>query len=367
MRGLAWLLVLALLAGCSHRVPPPGTVSPAAVVVPTADGASVQLHRHPAQGPPVLLVHGLGSRAAYWDLMPDRSLASFLRTQGFDVWLLDLRGHGGHQRTASGRHLSVGWTLDDYGRFDLDAAINHIRDTTGHETVSAVGHSLGGMALAVYQAWHGDSALASVVVLGSPMDFHHPDPLVGLARSSLAVGKALPAFPTPAAGRLFQHGRLPFHAEALLFNPDNLDRETQRAVFVQGTGPVSRGEMRHLLQTLRTGRFESMDGSRAYLAHLETLSVPLLVVAGRRDVVAPPDRVRPFFDAAGSPDKRWVLAGRDDGFLSDYGHLDLTLGTHAPAEIYPLVAAWLREHRREPQNRPATANPAASRDSTGPR
>lgn len=362
--GLVGLLVL--LLACPHPTSLHTSDGRVSTVVPTTDGASIALHRHPASGPPVLLVHGLGSRADYWHLTPERSLAAYLQQRGLDVWRLDLRGHGGHQQTSDGRRLRVGWTFDDYGRFDLPAALAHIQRTTGHERVALVGHSLGGMVLAVYQAWHGDGALASAVVVGSPIDFQHPDALMRFARASLVTGQVLPSFPTPVAGWLFRRGRLPFHGQDLLFNPDNLDPETQRAVFVSGTGPVSRGEMKHLRAILQSGRFESRDGTRNYLHDLSSLSVPLLVVAGRRDVVAPPDRVRPFFDAAGSEDKQWVLAGRDAGFSSDYGHLDLTAGIHAPDEIFPLVAAWVTDHRRPDQNVPATAIPAPASESMGP-
>ena len=40
-------------------------------------------------------------------------------------------------------------------------------------------------------------------------------------------------------------------------------------------------------------------------------------------------------------DKTWTLAGRDNGFAADYGHLDLTAGVHAPHEIHPLITDWL--------------------------
>ena len=64
-------------------------------LVETEDGAEAWLHRHPAEGPPVVVVHGLSSNHWCWDLDPERSLATTLGERGFDTWFLDLRGHEG--------------------------------------------------------------------------------------------------------------------------------------------------------------------------------------------------------------------------------------------------------------------------------
>ena len=44
-------------------------------------------------GSPILLVHGFGQNRYAWHL-PARSFANHLATAGFDVYNLDLRGHG---------------------------------------------------------------------------------------------------------------------------------------------------------------------------------------------------------------------------------------------------------------------------------
>ena len=89
------------------------------------------------------------------------------------------------------------------------------------------------------------------------------------------------------------------------------------------------------------GHFRSADGSVDYLDALGELQVPLMVIAGRADNIAPVDRVLPYYLAAGSPQKSFVLAGRATGFSADYGHMDLTIGDHARAEIYPLIRDWI--------------------------
>jgi polyhydroxyalkanoate synthase len=351
MRAVPCLLTL---AACGPKRPavPDHCAAAQTLRVPTADGATVQLHRHPHDGPPVLLVHGLGSRGRFWDLSASQSMAVALNDAGFDAWVVDLRGHGGNREDADGGRLPVGWTLDDYGRYDLPAAIDHVRATTGYERVGYIGHSMGGMVAAAYHAWHGDDALAALIIVGSPVDFSHPDPFHQASVGALRMGAALPTFRTDSvATNLPGRGNLPFDADALLFQRDNLDEDTRELMFEHGTGPVTRGEMLHLAEILHTGRFGSRDQTHDYVAELDTLATPLLVVAGRADGVAPPDRVYPFYAQAGSADKRWVLAGRENGFAADYSHLDLCAGVNAPREIHPILLAFL-EGRWDPPAAP---------------
>ena len=91
--------------------------------VRTEDGATITLHRHVAEGPPALVVHGISSNHNSWDLSEDRSLASYLAEQGIDAWLLDLRGHGAALTNPEGQRQWGGWSMDDYGARDIPAAV----------------------------------------------------------------------------------------------------------------------------------------------------------------------------------------------------------------------------------------------------
>ena len=56
---------------------------------------------------------------------------------------------GSAMETAEGTPQRHGWTVDDYGQHDVDAAIRHIQAETGRSQVAVVGHSMGGMVMAV--------------------------------------------------------------------------------------------------------------------------------------------------------------------------------------------------------------------------
>lgn len=353
---LASLLLLATLAtgalsvgACSRPGPTTAAGAELAVADPfvdtwveTDDGAAVALRRYAAEGPPVVLVHGISSNHRTWDLSADRSLARALQAQGYDAWLLDLRGHGLAMRDGQGRRQRAGWSIDDYGQYDLPAAIDHVRQVTGYTQVGYVGHSMGGMVAAIYAAQHGDDALAALVVVGSPVDFGQPEPLLTAARAGTPLASLSASLATPAMARAaawFDH--TPAFVDELLFNPDNVSPTARRELYRAIVSPLSRGEMQQFRGFLASGRFRSADGSVDYLASLEQLDVPLLVIAGRGDSVAPVDRVAPFHDRAGSAEKSLVVASRANGFRHDYGHLDLAMGDAAAAEIHPHIVGWL--------------------------
>lgn len=337
------MLLPLLLIACLHRGPSPSQCALAErVEVRTEDGAGIVLHHHTGKGPPVLVVHGLSSNHWCWDLEPERSLAVALVDAGYDAWLLDLRGHG-DARTVRPRS-KPGWTVDDYGRYDLKAAIDFVRARTGYAQVGYVGHSMGGMVAAIYQSIYGDDALAAVVVVGSPVDFADPDRLLLLSRRGFAVGSLLPNVHTPAVARaalpLGEHQ--PLHADEILFNPENMTDAAQELMFKYAASPIYKQEQRQFLRILHEGRFVSADGAVDYASELSRLDAPLLVISGRVDRVAPSDRVLAYYNAAGSAEKRYVLAGKANGFSADYGHLDLPLGDQAAAEIYPLIVGWMQ-------------------------
>lgn len=347
-----WAALAALAYGggamMSEAAPQP-TEAPCAAaerhLVKTEDGATIALHRHPGEGPPVLVVHGISSNHRCWDLSPERSVATALVAAGFDPWLLDLRGHGDALTDAEGRRQWGGWTMDDYGLRDVPAAVDYVLERTGAARVGYVGHSLGGMIGAVYasSAPGAQDKLYALIAVGSPLDFSDPDPLVsgalGLARWSL------PVVPTDQLAKVqaAMGGRAtPINAmvDAALLN--DVSPELRPMMYRAITSPMTGGELRQLGAAAQEGGFVDAQGLVDYRGPLAKVTVPTLVIAGRADQIAPVDRVMAFYTAVGAPERRLVIAGRATGFAVDYGHLDLTLGDHAATEIFPLIAEWLR-------------------------
>ncbi len=143
------------------------------VTAETADGAKLILKRKPRpNGPPVLFLHGICSNADMWDLPPIatrtytfRSLADTLYDAGFDVWLLNFRGHGApHMYSAPPPHLDD-WTLDHLALCDVPAAVDVVRRRTQQRPV-VIAASLGAMSLAAYLQGADFAAPPGVGVVG---------------------------------------------------------------------------------------------------------------------------------------------------------------------------------------------------------
>ncbi len=323
--------------------------------VATADGATIALHHHAAVGPPVVLVHGISSNHHFWDLDPEHSLAAWLAERGHDVWLLDLRGHGDAAVHRNGLPQLAGWQVDDYGRYDLAAAVDYVRACTGYDQVGFVGHSMGGMVGAIYAATGGADHLSAMVLVGSPGKFTKNAPLMGLARAGLAAGgfalMSMDSAPFGSMAADFSRGPLKFTIQERLYNPANFEPATLDRMLRTIVSPMSRGEMRHFGRMLEDERFQSWDRSVGYLDALAEVTVPASLIVGMGDRLVAPEWVEAYATAFGGPVETF-RAGIESGLVADYGHLDLGLGERAPVEIFPRIDAWLDRYPPTRDGRP---------------
>lgn len=285
---------------------------------------------------PVLLVHGFGQNRYAWHL-PARSVANHLASAGFDVFNLDLRGHG------RSRHFGARGPrrVDDYIREDLPQAVEEVQAQSGGRPVFLVGHSLGG--LVSYAAAPGlAGAIAGIASIGSPYHF---------ARGSISLQAVSMFFEAMRRARvprvtmgvplrpvsLFMRGirrvadspLYPFplrgwHAGAL--EPHVLDQHLQLAFDRFGVE-----EVRNMFEWASSRRFGGRDFD--YASRFEAMDVPLLVLAGANDDLAPPASVRPGYERSRSRDRTYRVA--------PLGHIDLLVGRDAPSTTWPVLDEWL--------------------------
>jgi polyhydroxyalkanoate synthase len=285
---------------------------------------------------PVLLVHGFGQNRYAWHL-PSRSFANSLASAGYDVFNLDLRGHGRSRHLGARRPRGV----DDYIREDLPSAVEEVSALSGGRQVWLFGHSLGGL-VSYAAAPQLAGAVAGIVSIGSPYHFargslslsaiammvsamsRSPFPMVNAHVPVRAIGAALrkvrrfaetPIYPIPLRG---------WHAGAL--EPHILDEHFRLAFDAAGVG-----ELVEMFRWAAERRFGGEDSN--YVEGFEKLDLPLLVVAGANDDLAPPASVRPAFERSGSRDKTYQSL--------PLGHIDLLVGSDAPLMTWPLVTKWI--------------------------
>ncbi len=113
---------------------------------------------------PLVLVHGLYQNKRMW-CSDSAALAESLLVAGFDVWMLEMRGHG-HSPI---NQLYSRNTMADYARYDLPAVNMFIEEQTG-KPVNWLGCGTGGGALLMALALGAleKQSLGSVLGMGVP-------------------------------------------------------------------------------------------------------------------------------------------------------------------------------------------------------
>ena len=304
------------------------------------------VRRRPTVGagaPRVILVHGLRGTKYNWN-SSKRSFQRSLVEAGYSTVCPELRGSGASRALGSPPPRSILELLE----LDLLPLIE--QEARGSQAgVILIGHSLGGI-LSCLAAAASPEQVAAVVTLGSPLTIGVDQPLIRLgARIWVAVSGAesLRGWAESekmgrrliAARRLKDRLRIPPRVTS--YYPGSMEPELE-AEFEEHNDPEPAfpGLLRDLSR-LSLGR--SPEGMEIE-GELSRVRAPLLSVAADRDQLAPPEAARALFEAVGSEDKSWMVAGEPEVHL---GHTDMILGTEAPRMVWEPVRVWLEVRCRD--------------------
>lgn len=318
--------------------------------VRTADGWRIALRRYRPRGDgprfaePVILCHGLGANHYNLDWDPPLGLAQALAERGRDCFVLSLRSHHGSDRPGLFNDLRWGFSFDDYLHHDVPAAIAHVLEVTGAERVQWVGHSMGGILAYALGGTAWERRLAGgIVAVGSPASFAHQPYLVRLVK----LGRLL-AGRTRIRKRWLSRLLAPFTGwfdppfSELVIAPKSIEGPVIRRLQAHVFEDISAGVMAQFADWVVNDCIRSLDRKVDYQASMRALRVPILLVGGSKDMMAPPGCMRAAAEQIRCEDKTLLLFGKAYGSRVEYGHGDLILGTEAPNEIYPAIDAWLR-------------------------
>lgn len=288
---------------------------------------------------PVILVHGFGQNRYAWH-MPARSFANFLADRGFDVFNVELRGHGRSAELGSARSRGV----DDYIRGDLPVVIERVLQLSGFAKTFLVGHSLGGLCSAAAAAVRPEQ-VAGTVTIGSPHALGRGHLVLGtslrvLGRTVGMVGLMRGSqvrIPVNLIGKAVYATRFAFDSR---FAPipvrgwkPGAFEAGELAVYLRSFDSESVSTLDDLITLAVTGELCSRSDGSSYTRLIERSELPLLALCGAADLLANPGAVKPLFERSRARDKQYVKV--------DAGHGDLLVGKQAPEEIWPLVANWL--------------------------
>jgi polyhydroxyalkanoate synthase len=295
------------------------------------------------QGRPVLLVPPLAAPALAFDLRRGCSLVEYFVHQGRPVYLVD---YG----PVSFAHRGLG--IEHWVDSVVPAAVELVAGHSGAATVHLAGWSLGGIFTVFTAAAHPDLPLASVTAVASPFDLRQV-PLLALARpidrvAGPLVGpayRALGGVPAPLTRLGFQVSSLDKYLTkpvAMVAHADDRDFLAQLEAVDRFMGSMyaypgrTFGQLYHVV--MRSNEFATGTMELAGRAvELAKIDVPVLVVAGTGDTLAPEPAVHHLLDlVTGSPDSRLVRAPG--------GHLGVLTGRAARRTTWPAMEVFFRQH-----------------------
>ncbi|MCB9684939.1 MAG: alpha/beta hydrolase [Alphaproteobacteria bacterium] len=279
--------------------------------------------------PPVLLVHGFAQNRFTWRVT-GRSMSAFLAREGFDVYNLELRGHGRSRALGAGNATAFAEYVADARR--VARALP--------DRPFVIGHSLGG-AVGIGLATETD--LRGLVHLAGIYTFAADNrTLRALARLTLAWEPALLAAPIrlhtgwtgDLISRLYQvTDIMGYGAPIAGWVPESLERELLEERLVRGFDWTS---VEVWLQMSRWALGEELAWRNAF----RNTDLPLLVVCGDADPLVTEVDAKRCYEESGSSDKEYVLF---DAFEhgAHFGHVDLILGRRAPDVVWPVLRDWM--------------------------
>ena len=314
-----------------------------------------RLPRKPSAHSPVLLVPPLAAPASCFDLRRGCSVAEHLISLGYPTYLVDYGPISFQDRQLGLEH----WIEDVIPR-----AIDAVVEDSGQGDVQIVGWCLGGIMTALAVAGQ-DLPVSSMSLIASPFDFSKVRTMAPIRQLSELTGgrlvtglyTALGGAPAPLVSLGFQLSAIDKRITKPLTVMRNLgDRELLAHIEAvddyMGNMLAYPGrtfaQLYHRffrVNDLADGRFEVADGRTVDLADID---IPVLIVAGESDILAPQPAVHHLADLlTGAPDVRVETAPG--------GHLGVLTGRSAIRTTWRMLDGFLRDYDARREHRPAAA------------
>ncbi|KAG4182535.1 hypothetical protein ERO13_A09G050100v2 [Gossypium hirsutum] len=355
----------------------------------------------PTRNHPLMLLSGVGTNAIAYDLSPESSFARFMCSQGYDTWILELRGAGlstqgmdfGQykdpldsisqrkdffevERSSPVRAFDMqnsistalkdmqkqldliakyDWDFDNYLEEDVPAAMEYIKDKSEPKDgkLLAIGHSMGGILLYAMLSRCGyegkDPGLSAVTTLASSLDYMSSrsslklllplaDPAQVLNVPVIPIGTLLAAAHPFAANPPYLLSWLSPQISA----PDMLQPKLFEKLVTENFETVPAKLLLQLATAFEEGGLRDRSGTFFYKNHLSKSNVPVLAIAGDQDLICPPDAVYETVKLIREPLVTYKVFGEPGG--PHFAHYDIVGAQRAVDLVYPCIIEFLNHH-----------------------
>lgn len=267
--------------------------------------------------PPVLMIHGSIENGKIFYSSSGKGLAPYLAQNGFDVFVADLRGRGLSKPPIS-KNSKHG--LTEILKEDFPAMINKIKEIKGDVPQHWVAHSWGGVMMLTFLARNYNSVkVASMVFFATKrrISIWNLKKIWSINLMWNFVARIVIAF----------KGYLP--AREMKIGSDNESEKSHRET----------------TKWVNSRNWSDWNDGFDYSAALKKLHLPpTLYLAGANDkVLGNPEDVKLLMHEAGAQNHQFLILGKSNKNLHDYGHIDILSHPDAVKDVYQVAIKWMKE------------------------
>lgn len=300
------------------------TIQQQSIAVPLASGdvLTLQRFRGTESGPPVLMLHGAIENGRIFYSESGKGLAPYLARHGFDVYVIDLRGHG---KSIPPIDSSSGFGQSESIREDIPACIEAVRGLSGDIPQYWVAHSWGGVLFSSMLARFPEytKLVRALVYFGSKRTIR-----VWNIQRILKVSLVW-SWVCPLACRIA--GYLPARQLRIGSDSETFKSYQQSAAWVKNDAWV-----------------DSDDGFDYGEAVKKLALPPIWYLTAKADhALGHPRDVLDFMESAGRQKCRYTVLSRANGNMHDYDHINMLTHPDAVIDHFPQVLEWLQQYRND--------------------
>ncbi|CAA3031039.1 uncharacterized protein LOC111402347 [Olea europaea subsp. europaea] len=250
--------------------------------------------------------------------------------------------------------LKYRWDFDHYLEEDVPAAMEYIRNHCRPDDgkLLAIGHSMGGILLYAILSKNGhkgkNSGLAAVVTLGSSLDYTTSRSSLKFLLPLVDPARALnvPVIPLGAlSAALHPVASRPYFflwLKSQVSAQNMMHPELFEKLMLNNFCTIPAKLFLQLSTAFQKGGLCNRNGTFYYKEHLKKSNIPVLALAGDQDLICPPEAVYETVKMIPRHSASFKVFGEPRG--PHYAHYDIVGGRLASHHVYPCVVEFLSRH-----------------------